>query len=248
MKTSTLCLPCGYKDLHPTAMTCKPAVTWRPPSCGDLETSILRRPGDLHSAATRGPPSCDDLQTTILRRPYERHPYCSLDTPSLWRPKYSPRRRLRRPWNLTSASTRDICLLWRPGWNPPSCGDLVCRHLPPEATSVLLLPAIFRPPSCGDLDISPFPSLHASRPSLWLPGYLTLRRPEYFPLRRPGYPPTAATWIYPPTAATWIYPPTAATWIPSHCGELVSVDFSKVISQSPRCGNCLRRAPLLTAR
>ena len=216
MKTSTLCSPCGYKDLHPTAMTCKPAASWRPPSCGDLETSILRRPGDLHSAATWRHPFCRDLETSILPRPGDLHHATTYRPPSC--------ALLTAAWILTPCGDRntphaaacddlETSRLQRPVISVSS-DDLAGNHHLEATLSVAIChlrrPRYFSfqrsldlhlaatwisplpPPStpaaflCGYLDTLPCGDLHTSHCGDL--DTLPLRRPGYtLPLRRPGY-------------------------------------------------------------
>jgi len=118
LKISTLWRPLPSGNLNT-------ATLWlqKPPpshndlqTCGDLETSILRRPGDLHLAATRRPPSCGDLETSIRPRSGDLHSAETWRPPSLQQPGY--------PFT-PPCSDPDICPLWRPGWEPTSWGDHV---------------------------------------------------------------------------------------------------------------------------
>ena len=190
LKISTLWRPLPIGDLNTVTLWLQKP----PPShnnlqtCGDLETSILRRPGDLHwprsgdlhPAATWRPPSCGDLETSTRPRSGDIHSAMTWRPTSLWQPRY----RLPPPCSdPISVLSDDVAGNYHPEATSSfaPCGDLVLcpqrrpRPLPPAATSILPPQATIIPPESGtwippfwdDLVSSPAPV-----PSLQLPGYL----------------------------------------------------------------------------
>ena len=169
LKISTLWRPLPIGDLNTVTLWLQKP----PPShnnlqtCGDLETSILRRPGDLHwprsgdlhPAATWRPPSCGDLETSTRPRSGDIHSAMTWRPTSLWQPRY----RLPPPCSdPISVPSDDVAGNHHPeatlSFAP--CGDLVLcpqrrpRPLPPAATSILPPPATIIPPESGNLDTS----------------------------------------------------------------------------------------------
>ena len=209
---------CSYKDLHPAVKTWRPAVAWKAPSYGDLQTCPCgdqdtttsspqaanwrrRRPWYLPTSTTRIPPLCGYLHAFILLQHGDFHPAAT------WTPPPPPP----PPPPYSPSSPASIC------------GDLEIFLLrqprpSPAAASLVTPPPIPR----SDLKTS------------------ILRRPAYShlipPSRLPEYLPNAATWTLPQCSDLDTSPPSVTwSWKPPSCGVCeISTISSRVTTEGQK--------------